>query len=387
MNFGLCIRHALGKASLPDDAEYLEIAKTECNFVLEELWYKTKSKYRHSRGQIVTEVGADEYVLNKYMDEFVKNSLQGPTTSPRFFKYRESEEFFRTIRLQHSTSGQPYIYTFGDLVGYDKQLDSASKIRVFSSLASKTTGQVQFVAGSDAIKSATDIFTLNDTGRRIKKSGDNKTYKIGKYVSPREMRLLEKYRGTSSTSNYALGDVGVRVNIQGYVGGEIDSEDIELDGSNVILTTKTFNTIVSNSKSDRTGGKITIQNESGSETVGSMAPGETEIERQTVILWPKPDSAETLKYRFFMKHPILWLDTDRMLIRSKWHHLVTDKTERRLRAAFGKDVSQELKDDIKEAQEDFENEAEDTSLTDMVPDGDERRHGDQFFYDHDEDFS
>ncbi len=387
MNFGLLIRQALSKSSLPDDASHLEIARNEGNFIIEDLWYKTKSKYRQSRGSVITVAGADEYVLNKYFDEFVKHTLQGSSTNPRYLEYKEPEEFFRVIRLQHATSGNPYIYTFGDIVGFDQQISVATVVRVFSSLASKGSDNVNFVTGSDRVTSSVNLFNLNDVGRRIRKSGDTRTYKVGKYISQTEIQLLEKYRGTTASSvAYALGDVGIRVNVQGYVGGQIDSEDIELDGSNVIVSTKTFNQIVSVSKSDRTGGNITVENSAATVTIGTMAPGETEIERQTVILWPKPDTAETLPFRFFMKHPILWLDSDRVLIRSKWHRLIAYKLEKRLREAFDKQVQQGLIDDITEAQYQFENEAEDMSLTDTVPDGDARRHGDQFLYDKDEDF-
>lgn len=382
MNLGLVIRQALGMAELPADSAHLELAKNECNFIVQDLWYETKADARQSRGTLNTINGADEYVLNKFFDGFVKHTFQGPSSNPRYLDYVDTVEFFRRVRLKDGTTGDPYIYTFGEMVGYDRQLESASKIQVFSSLASKTTGQVSVVNGSNRVLSTTDIFDQNDVGRRFKKSGDFKTYRVGNYISPKEIELIEKYRGsTSSGSDYEIGDVGVRVNIQGFVSGEIQSEDITLNGSNVIVSTKTFNSITSISKSDITGGKVTIQNEGGSLTVGSMAPNETEIERQTVLLWPKPDSAESLTYRFYMKHPHLWLDTDRFLIPNKWHRLIARKLEKKLRDSFGKQVPQTLIDEIAKNEEQFENEAEDMSLMDGIPDGDDRRYGDSFYFD------
>lgn len=371
------------KAGLPADSAHLEFAKTEGNFSIQDLWGSVHSKYRHSRSTINLISGADEYTLNKYLDEFVQNTLQGPLANPRFLEYKEPEEFFRLIRIAVTTSGSPFIYTFGDLVGFDQQLLTATTPRAFSALASKTSGSVNVYAGQQRVTSNADLFTLNDVGLRLKRSGDSLTYKIGKYVNAREIQLLEKYRGsTGADVAYKIGDAGIHVNVSGFVGGEIDSEDVELDGSNVINFTKNFNTLVSISKSDRTGGKISVQDSTGVLALGTLAPGETEIERQTVLLWPKPSSAETLTYRFFMKHPWLWLDTDRLLLRGKWHSLVCYKLERKLRETFGKDVPQGLIDDITKQQTDFENESEDLSMTPLIPDGEERYYGDQFNYDH-----
>jgi len=381
MIFGLLIRQALRKAGLDADAAHLDLAKTECNFIIQDYWYMTDSKFRQSRGTINTVSGSDEYVLNKHFDEFVKNTLQGPNSNPRFFTYLGTEEFFGQIQLQSQTSGEPSFYTYGDTVGYDAQLTAASKIRVNSALASKTTGTVNLAAGSDIVTSSTDIFTLNDVGRMLKKSGDSRAYKIGKFISSRKLQLLEKYRGTSQTgASYEIGDVGIHVNIMGYVGGEIDSEDIVLEGDNYVVTTKTFNSVISISKSDKTGGKINIQNESGTQTIGTLGPGETEIERQTVLFWPKPNGSESLKYRFYMKHPALWLESDRLLIPEKWHRLICYKLEKRLREFSGKEVPQGLIDDISRFELDFENEAQDLSLSNTVP-GEDGKIGGEFWYD------
>jgi hypothetical protein len=329
----------------------------------------------------VTIVDADEYILNKYFDGFVKNSLQGPSTSPRPFEYLEPEIFFKKIMLQSEVSGTPSFFTFGDIVGFDAQLLSASKLIAVSSLASKTSGSVSVNNGSDIVTSPAALFTLNDVGLRFQRSGDSKTYKIGKYISPLKIQLLEKYRGVSGTSlAYEIGDVGINVNCSGFVGGQIDSENAELDGDNPVSTLKTFNSISSISKSDKTGGNITVKDASGN-VLGVLAPGETEIERQTVLFWPKPSSAETLPYRFFMKHPWLWLDTDRLLVREKWHRLAVLRLEKRLRESFEKEVPKGLLADIAAIQEDFDGESEDLSQTRLVPDGDGGFMGDQFFFD------
>jgi len=385
MIFGLIVRNAMNKSALPFDAPHLDQSKYEANMIIQDLWYKGMADFRQSNSSFQTQSGADEYVLNKYFDEFVQNTFQGPESAPRRLDYVNTEEFFRRIRIQQSNSGIPLIYTFGQIVGYDAPLQSASRVRVFSGLASKTTGSVNFINGSDFVTSNASLFTLNDVGRRIQKDGDAKSYKILAYVSPTRIQLQEKYRGDSAdASAYKLGDVGVHANIQGFVGGQIDSEDVILDGSNVVQTIKQFNQIVSLSKSDKTGGNITYQDET-SNTLGVMGPSETEIERQTVLLWPKPDQAETITFRFYMKHPELYLDTDRLLLPQKWHRLVERKLDKKLREVFDKEVPQGLIDDIATLERQFDNEPEDLSKTRLIPDTDylQSRNG-QFWYNKDE---
>lgn len=386
MNFGLIVRNALRKAQLPEDAGHLELAKTEANEIIESIWYRTKSRFRQSRDTIVTVAGSDEYVLNKLFDDFVKNSLQSSTGR---YRYLEPEEFFRRILLPQGTSGQAYIYTYGDMSGVDLQLVSASRIVCLSSLASKTTGDINVTAGSNIVRSDGDIFDINDVGLRLQRDGDDKTYKIAKYIDANEIHLSEKYRGQSGNNvSYKIGDVGVHVNVQGFVGGQVDSEDVVLDGSNAVMTSKTFNTLISVSKSDRTGGKITARNEANNRNVAVLSPGETEIERQTIVLWPNPDSGETLNFRYYMKHPLLWLDTDRPLIPSKWHRLIRMKLEKRLLEFAGMAVPDGLTNDIAIADTELDEESEDITLTDTVPSGDEEGTIQTAWnYDHDEDFS
>lgn len=372
------------KAHLPWDALHLEAAKNDCNQIIQSAWYSVHAPYRQSRGQIVTVSGASEYVLNKYFDGFVKNTLQGPSTNPRRMSYMEPEEFFKKVNIHYGASGYPYLFTYGQMVGYDQQLNTASRIKVFSSLASKTTGSINVTPGSDRVTSSQDIFDLNDVGLRLKRSGDSRSYKIGRYYSPREIQLIEKYRGSSGSGvAYQIGDVGIHVNIMSFVGGQITTEDVELDGANAVLASKTSNTLVSLSKSDTTGGNITFQDSTGTQTVGTLAPAETEIERQTVVLWPQSNTVETLTYRHYMKHPALWLESDRILIPEKYHLLICYRLERKLRESFGAEVPQGLIEDINREESRFKDDSEDLSMTSLTPDEDGERYlGEQYYLDH-----
>lgn len=366
------------------DAAHLELSKTELNKLIKKYWYKVKPNFRQARGTIVTQDGHDEYYLPKNYDGMVKHTLQSPTVR---YDYKDPVDFFRKVTLGQATSGEAYIYTFGDMSGVDNQLVSASRIRLVSSLASKSIGSVGVKNGSERLTSGTDIFTLNDVGRNFKKDVDSFYYKIAKYINPRLVILDSKYRGaTSSAANYKIGDIGVHACVKGYVSGEMDQEDVILDGENSVTTLKTFNTLVSVSKDSYTGGKVTATNTDQTRTVASLAPAELEIERQTILLWPQPNSSEELIFRYYMKHPDLWLDSDRLFIPEKYHPLIQNRIEEKMLEFAEKSVPASLTKDILEGEQMFDDDAEDMSLQDTVPRKDGRSHfGDAFVYDKDED--
>lgn len=388
MIFGLIARNALQKSDLPLDASHIELAKKEANTLIQYLWSLIRADFRHSRSTIDLVSGCDEYLLSRLFDGFVKYTLQGSSSNPRHFHYRIPQDFFRRIKLNDGTSGDAYIYTFGDMVGFDAQLESASKIRVRSSLANKGTNNVNVKAGDSIVTSDFAIFDLNDVGKMFKRENDTAAYKISAYHSQTKIELSEKYRGVSGSNvNYAIGDIGVHACVQGFVAGVMDSEDVVLNGDSWITTAKTFNTLTALTKSDYTSGKITFEREDGSAVVGTLAPGETEIERQTVLLWPKPDGTETLSYRFYMKHPHLWLDTDRVLVPTKFHGLIQDMLEVRLREWADIKVPSTLLSMIIDQKEQFLTDASDVSLEDFIPEGARRIYGDRYYYDKDEDLA
>lgn len=375
MNFGLIVRKALQRAELPvNDAEHLNLARDYANDVITNLWSMVKADFRESRDTLTTVAGSDEYVVNKMMDVptnqgFVLNSLRGPATNPRIFTYYDPSNFFRVTRNFQNAQGIPYIFTFGDVLGVDAQLVTGSQIQVFSSLASKTTGSINVASGSRRV-TATQAgqFNLNDVGLRFQVNGDSASYGVAVFIDSQNIDLDDVYRGNDQNGAlYKIGDVGIHANIQGFIGGQIDSEDVILDGSNPVLTTKNFSSLTSCSKSDLTGGRITFQNSTGVQTVAVLAPNETEVERQTIVLWRIPSASEVLSYRFYMKHPILRLDTDRLLIPTKYHNLVGYMTEAWLKDWAGMSVGDWLKKNIEEGQNQFINDANDASLWTTIP--------------------
>lgn len=368
MNIGLILRWGLVRAALPIDVEHVELGRQLLNDNIQELWYKLKPDFRHSRGTIDLVIGSDEYVLNKLFDGFVPNSMRGPVDNPRTLTYKDPIEFFRITRNQLDSTGDPVIYTFGDFSGVDKQLIVAQRIDLFSSLANTTSGTMKVVNGSETLESSEAVFSLNDVGLRFQRSGDTRTYKIGEFLTSTSVKLDEKYRGvTGSAVTYKVGDIGIHANVQGFVGGQIDSEDVILDGSATVTTVKTFQTVTSVSKADFTGGRVTARSNDGVVVVSVLAPQELEIERQTVIFWRIPSTAETLSHRFYMKHPLLRLDTDRSLLPTKYHNILRDMTTSDLLEYADRPVPAGLGRKILEGMRRFEADADDSSLWQTVP--------------------
>lgn len=349
MNLGNLILKALQRAELPnDDIGHLDLARGFANDNVSSVYNSGPLRERIENGKTLSIVSSTtEYPLDKNFDSFVKNSLQGAATNPRFLKEYSAVNFARYVSGGLDTSGYPLIYKYGSLRGFDTQLGSSSVIKVASSLANVTTGTVKVVNGSKIVVFSSGVLSLNSVGLRVLVGSDLVSYKIGRYLSTTKAELLEPYRGVSNaTASYKLGDVGVHVNVTGIVSGQEDSEDLVLDGTSTQTTSKSFTTVSRVSKSDKTGGRVTATDNAGSTTVATLAPGELDLERQTIVVWPTPDSSETLTYSQYRKHPELYLLTDPILVRAKWHKLILALTtvdllewaERPVPAKVAKDI-------------------------------------------------
>lgn len=369
MNFGLIIRRALQRAEMPvNDFEHLSIARDFTNDVINDLWYMTPADFRINSDTVAMVANQDTYVLNKLYDGMVPNTFRGPSANPRCFVYKDPEEFFRITRNYTSVVGTPYMYTFGKFQAFDAQLAIASSvISVASTLANKTTSTVTTVNGSRKLVGAGAQFTLNDVGRRVIIGSDAISYLVSEFQDTSTLILSEVYRGVSASgASYVLGDVGVHANVQGIVGGQQDSEDVVLNGTTPVATTKTFTSITAVSKTDVTGGSVTFK-DSGATLIATMAPWETDVERQTIIVWRIPAASETLSYRFSQKHPILILDSDRSLLPEKYHNLILFMTTAMLLEWGGMPIPSMLASLITAGKERFYNDCNDVSKWNTIP--------------------
>lgn len=373
MNFGQAYKQALVLAKLPiDDAGHIELAKEATQRNIDDLWYHPKAcaDWRQSRSSITTVADADEYTLSKLVDEIVPGTMsRDPDDSPGTLDYVDPLQFFQKFTNHANMLGTPAVYTHGDLSGVDSQPAVPTKILIKSTKAKKTNGTVNFTAGSKRITSDDGIFSLNDVGLRIRKTGEVRSYKIGRFIDNSEIEIIEKFRGVSGDGDtYEIGDIGIHVNVTGFVAGEIDSEDIVLDGETEVTGEKNFTTLISISKTDRTGGSVTAQDEEKTANYAVLAPGETEVERKTVVLHPIPSVADqVIKYRFYLHHPRIWLDSDRIYLPRKFHKTVLRMTQADLLEWSEQAIPAKLAQDIQKGIDEYLDWANDTSKWTGVP--------------------
>jgi len=105
-----------------------------------------------------------------------------------------------------------------------------------------------------------------------------------------------------------------------------------------------------------------------------------EIERRSVKFWRIPGTTETIRYRFFMRHPLLRVGTERPLLPEKWHRLILYRTEAKLRSWADRKIPEMLAKDITDGETKYYNEAQDTSQGSILPgqEGGSMWFGDQF---------
>ena len=388
MNLGKIITTGLQRAELPMDIGHIDLARNFANDNVSSVWNSVPVRDRIENGKTLSIVsGTSEYALDKNFDSFVKNSLQGPSTNPRFLKEYSATNFARYTAGGLSTTGYPLIYKPGEMRGFDSQLGSASVIKVASSLANVTTGTVKVVNGSNIVVFSSGVLSMNSVGLRLAVGSDLVSYKVGKYLSSTKAELVEAYRGVSATAaSYKLGDVGVYVTVFGVVSGQEDSETLALDGTSTQTGAKSFTTVSRVTKSDKTGGRVTFTDNAGTLTVAVLSPNETDAERQTIVVWPTPSASETLTYSQFRKHPELYLLTDAVLLRPKWHKLVLGLTVVDLLEWAERPVPAKLARDIDIWTKELEREAFDVSNEQLIPLEEGTAHfGESFWIDKDPD--
>ena len=369
MNFGIIIRNALQRAELPFDTEHLELARSYANDNIQDLWQSVKADFRQSAVTDLAMVASQStYILPKDYDGMVLNSLRGPSTNPRNIIYKDPIEFYRFTRNYSNSTGNPNVFTFGTIVGYDTQLTAADTLLVSSSLANYSAGTVTVSNGSNRVIGTATTFTQSMVGMVFLKASDTSYYKIESFVSTTEVLLDSVYRGTSeSGASYLIGDIGIRVGISGVVSGQDDYEEVVLNGTTPVATTKTFTTVTGIVKSSLCSGSITVTNSTATTTVGVLAPAEYEIERQSIFVWRIPASTETLTYKYYRKHPVLRNDMDKPLIISKYHHLIQKMTEADLREWADRSIPSKLASDISDGRQKFRADADDVSLWVTIP--------------------
>lgn len=345
MNTGQIVTRALNRAGLSvSDLGMRDLAKDYLDEIIQEIWESKHWGFRKRTLSISTTASTEEVSLDKRVrvQNIVPNTMRG--SSPvRQLTYQPSIDFYKQRPFTLAT-GTPYYFRDGNFKGFSTDPSSASVITFVSSLTNYTTGTLTVVNGSRRVSIATGAVSVDMVGRYIRVGTDVKAYKISsiEFKSTSVFYIDSPYEGTNSTSaTFVLGDIAQTVTVMGYVSGQLQEEELLLNGSSSVATTKSFTSLVRISKSDKTHGYITATSNSGVVTNAILDPGDNDIDVQTVKLYPIPSATETISYEAYITHPHLYKDSDAPLIPSEFHNLLVLDLYIRLESEWNKaEVSQ-----------------------------------------------
>ena len=346
MNIGTIITRGLNRANLSVvDLVFRDFANELLDEIIQEHWEDHFWQFRKRSYSISATSGTDEYVLNKLasVQTIVPNSMRG--ASPvRLIRYRPRSEHNRVIFS--SDSGNPYWFSEGTVRGFQTNPSSASPIRFVSSLTNYTTGTVTVVNGSKRLVFASATITIDMIGRWFRAGSDTKAYRIASrdFQSSTTYYISEAYEGVSRAGEpFAIGDIQQKASVLGFVSGQLQEEEIQLNGAAAVSTGKSFSSVLRISKSDRTNGYITADSNAAAVMNVVLDPGETDTDFQTILFYPNPSATETISYDAWTRHPHLYKFTDSPLFPNQYHSLLVIELYIRLMEEWHKKgVSQEV---------------------------------------------
>lgn len=124
----------------------------------------------------------------------------------------------------------------------------------------------------------------------------------------------------SVVSSSASDTSEIKVLIKGLVSGEMDSEEVSLNGTTSASTTKSFSQVDSVVKSAATQGRITVT--SGATTLLTLAPGEATVRLRKIRVWPEPTATTTLTIKHYAMPRIPYKAYEDSEIPSRWDYVV-----------------------------------------------------------------
>ena len=131
---------------------------------------------------------------------------------------------------------------------------------------------------------------------------------------------------TISAVSNSTSDTAQTVLIAGIVGGELDYEEIALNGTSPVSTTKLFSHIESITKNITTAGIITIKSDSDTVTNGTLARAERTVRLKKIRFFPTPSSTVTVTVKNFKAPVILTHKLQDTEIPQRWDYVVDQFT-------------------------------------------------------------
>ena len=348
MNSGTIVTNALNRCLLPvNDYAQRDMAYGMLNEIVQTIHSLRDWKFKKARFSFQTQTSIEEYALHKLADSIMLNTLRG-TNPVRRLKYEPTHDFYHRRPYELAT-GAPYFYRDGEQAGVQVQPSASSIITFSSSLSNYTTGTADVLYGRSFALISTGVITLDMLGRFFRVGTDDKRYRIIKVypISAGTYRIDidAPYEGTTSTSTaYAIGDIGQKVTVLGLLDNDsVYEEEVQLDGATAVVTIQSFASLVRISKNDKTAGYISATSNSGGITNIVLDPGETQAEFTTIKLYPIPTEQETIEYEAYTKHPYLYKYNDVPLIPNQFHELLVLDLIYKLKSEFlNQTVPQEL---------------------------------------------
>jgi hypothetical protein len=166
-------------------------------------------------------------------------------------------------------------------------------------------------------------------------------------------------------------DTSQTVTIRGVVSGEIDVEEVSINGTSAVSTTKSFSSILSVSKSAVAAGRVTLTSNGGVVTNVVLAPQEKTTRLRKIRFLPTPDAVYTVIFKHFAKPTVLTVRYEDTEIPSRWDYIVEQYAFALALQAKGKEQAEEfvaqmqLADKMLEA--DMASEEAESSETILVP--------------------
>lgn len=340
MVIGDIITRALNRSNLPvSDYDMREIAWEMLLEIIDEHWESKHWGFRKKALTLTTADGTEAYSLDKRVkiNDIVPNSMRG-SDPVRRLRYEPSHDFYRK-RPYELEESSPYYFRDGELQGYSTNPSSASAIAFVSSLTNYSTGTVMVVKGQNRVVMTTGVVSVDRVGQYIRVGSDTKVYKIVRleHGSTSIFYLNEAYDGANNaTATFLIGDLGQKVTVMGYVSGQLQEEEVQINGSVSVSTVKLFTSLVKISKSEKTHGYITGTSNAAAVTNIVLDPGETETDIQTVKLYPIPAEEETINFEAYIRHPRVYKYSDSPLFPQEYHNLLVIDLYIRLETEWNK---------------------------------------------------
>lgn len=326
MNIGQIITRGLNRAGLSvSDFGMRTMAGEILDEIIQDLWESKHWQFRKRALTLSTTASTEEVALDRRVrvQNIVPNSMRG-SDPVRRIRYEPSHDFYKRRPYQLETA-DPYYFRDGSFQGYSQNPSSASAITFVSSLTNYSTGTISVVKGQKRMIISTGVVSVDRIGQYIRIGSDNKAYKITgiDYQSTAIFYVNDPYEGADNASaSFVIGDIGQKVSVLGYVSGQLQEEELLLNGSSSVTTSKSFTSLVRISKSDKTHGYITATSNSGGVTNSILDPGDTDLDVQTIKLYPVPSKTETINYEAYITHPFLYKPSDSPLFPREFHQLL-----------------------------------------------------------------